>query len=102
MALQSSSESVTFLVGKTFLDQGNDLANYLKNLTPTSSAWDEVEAFFQGTYVQTAHLLNAVEKHKGELLCGAIEALSMKGFAPSEKQREIIAQAFEVFKIMSL
>ncbi len=81
-----------------FHGQDDELADYLRALLPAGLPWDEVEAFLKGTYVQTAHLLDAVEKHKNELLRGAIEALSTKGCAPSEEQQEIIAQVLETLQ----
>lgn len=81
-----------------FKDQDHHLTNYLKTLMPVGLPWSEVESFLQGSYVQTVHLLDAVEKYKDELLRGTIEALGTKGFAPSEEQQEIIAQVLEALK----
>jgi DUF2075 family protein len=70
----------------------NELANHLRGILHQGLQREEVETFLEGTYIQSAKLLEAIEKNKDILEKGAIEALCARGFAPSEEQQNILAE----------
>lgn len=75
-----------------------NLVGFLKNILLYGIKNGEVQAFLNGTYVQTHELFQAIAKNAEKIKQGAIAALCADGFAPSDEQSKIIAAVMDSLK----
>ncbi|NNG67984.1 DUF2075 domain-containing protein [Caldanaerobacter subterraneus] len=70
--------------------QAEEFGQYLRNHLAGPVKEEDAKAFLEGYYMQTPRLLEAIRKNFDALRQGAIDALSVSGFGPSEEQVKLL------------
>jgi len=91
--------ALTFRGIKAFWNRVDEFTEFLAKELPYPPKGEEVNAFINGYYRQTAHLLQAIKRNFRELRRGSLRALCATGWGLSEEQQLLIEDVLESLHI---